>query len=198
MTESITINVEGMVCAACQSHVQRALDETPGVAKAAVNLMTGQAVVSFDPQAVATAQLIEAIRDTGYEAELPPAGLTALQEQENQDQAQGREKQKGGATPPRPLRDLTTNNFRRHDSLGSVAGIDDQARLAHDLLVVIVGMIGDDQNRIIFLEMSQRHTCHVQVVVAAMSDLRKIWIVVANIDSPAFENLDNRKRGRLA
>ena len=91
MTESVTINVDGMVCAACQSHVQRALDQTPGVAKAAVNLMTGQAVVSFDPQAVATAQLMEAIRDTGYEAELPQAGLTALQEQENQDQAQGRE-----------------------------------------------------------------------------------------------------------
>ena len=91
MTESVTINVEGMVCAACQSHVQRALDQTPGVAKAAVNLMTGQAVVSFDPQAVATTQLIEAIRDTGYEAELPRAGLTALEEQEDQDRAQRRE-----------------------------------------------------------------------------------------------------------
>ena len=55
MTESVTIKVDGMVCAACQSHVQRALDETRGVSKAAVNLMTGQAVVAFDPRAVAPA-----------------------------------------------------------------------------------------------------------------------------------------------
>ena len=52
MTESVTIKVGGMVCAACQAHVQRALDETHGVSKAAVNLMTGQAQVSFDPAIV--------------------------------------------------------------------------------------------------------------------------------------------------
>ena len=88
MTESVTINVDGMVCAACQSHVQRALDKTHGVAQAAVNLMTGQAVVRFDPQTVAPAALLEAIRDTGYEAELPRAGLTALEQQQEQDQSQ--------------------------------------------------------------------------------------------------------------
>src|SRR5579859_6708819 len=43
MTETVHINVGGMTCAACQSHVQRALEGTPGVAKAAVNLMTGEA-----------------------------------------------------------------------------------------------------------------------------------------------------------
>jgi len=91
LTESVTINVEGMVCAACQSHVQRALDQAPGVAKAAVNLMTAQAVVSFDPQKTAPTQLLAAIRETGYDAELPRAGLTALEEQEARDQAQAHE-----------------------------------------------------------------------------------------------------------
>ena len=74
MTESVTIQVDGMVCAACQAHVQHALDETPGVAKAAVNLMTGQAVVAFDPQTVSPQKLVESIRDTGYEASLPRPG----------------------------------------------------------------------------------------------------------------------------
>ena len=85
MTESVTINVEGMVCAACQSHVQKALDETRGVSKAAVNLMTGQAQVSFDPAVIEPEKLIEAIRDTGYEAELPEAGLGAVQEQQQRE-----------------------------------------------------------------------------------------------------------------
>jgi Cu+-exporting ATPase len=88
MTESVTIKVDGMVCAACQSHVQHALDETPGVSKAAVNLMTGQAMVVFDPKAVAPEALIEAIRETGYEAELPRSGQTAIEEQEERERGQ--------------------------------------------------------------------------------------------------------------
>src|SRR5580692_5164489 len=88
MTESVTIKVDGMVCAACQAHVQRALDGTPGVAKAAVNLMTGQAEVAFDPRAVAPQALLEAIRETGYEAAFPPSGQTAIEEQEERERDQ--------------------------------------------------------------------------------------------------------------
>jgi Cu+-exporting ATPase len=88
MAESVTIKVEGMVCASCQAHVQHALDATPGVSKAAVNLMTGQAMVEFDPAKVRPEKLVEAIRDTGYEAELPPPGRTAIEEQEAREREQ--------------------------------------------------------------------------------------------------------------
>jgi Cu+-exporting ATPase len=88
MTQSLTINVGGMVCAACQAHVQKALDETHGVSKAAVNLMTGQAQVSFDPAVVEPEKLLAAIRDTGYDAELPAADLTAFQEQTQRERDQ--------------------------------------------------------------------------------------------------------------
>jgi P-type Cu+ transporter len=88
MTESVTINVEGMVCSACQAHVQHALDQTPGVSEASVNLMTGQAVVNFDPRAVKTDNLLEAIRGTGYGAVLPAPGLTAIEEQEAREREQ--------------------------------------------------------------------------------------------------------------
>ncbi len=64
MSESVTITVGGMTCAACQAHVQHALEHAPGVEKAAVNLMTGQAMVSFDPQKTAPPELVEAILDT--------------------------------------------------------------------------------------------------------------------------------------
>ncbi|MSV34137.1 MAG: cadmium-translocating P-type ATPase [Bryobacterales bacterium] len=88
MTESVTIKVDGMVCAACQAHVQHALDGTPGVSKAAVNLMTGQAVVAFDPRAVTPEKLVESIRGTGYDASLPRSGRTAIEEQEEREREQ--------------------------------------------------------------------------------------------------------------
>ena len=52
----ITLPVEGMTCAACQAHVQRALRKTPGVAEASVNLMMHSATVSYDPRAVSPDQ----------------------------------------------------------------------------------------------------------------------------------------------
>jgi P-type Cu+ transporter len=80
-----------MTCAACQAHVQRALDETPGVEKAAVSLMTNEATVVYDPQAVQPDTLLRAIRETGYEADLPSPAHSAFEEQEERERAQVRE-----------------------------------------------------------------------------------------------------------
>ncbi len=88
MTETLHINVGGMTCAACQAHVQHALEEVPGVERAAVSLMTNAATVIFDPAAVAPPALLDAIRETGYEAELPTPGQTAFQEQEERERAE--------------------------------------------------------------------------------------------------------------
>jgi Cu+-exporting ATPase len=88
LLKTIQIDVGGMTCAACQSHVQRALARTPGVKQAAVSLMTGEATVAFDPQIIAPAALIEAIVDTGYEAQIPRAGRSAFEEQEDREQTQ--------------------------------------------------------------------------------------------------------------
>lgn len=67
----ISFPVTGMTCAACQARVQRALNAEPGVIDASVNLLTNSAVVRYDPQAVAPERLVEAVRSTGYDAELP-------------------------------------------------------------------------------------------------------------------------------
>jgi Cu+-exporting ATPase len=88
MTETISINVGGMTCAACQAHVQRALEHSPGVAKAAVNLMTGEATVVFDPKLTEPAALVEAISETGYEAQLPAGGQSDFEAQAERDRAQ--------------------------------------------------------------------------------------------------------------
>jgi Cu+-exporting ATPase len=93
----ITIPVSGMTCAACQGRVQRALERTPGVLEASVNLMMSNATVSYDPAVAVPATLVERIRTTGYGAELPPATApdvlraAAFAEQEAQDRAREKE-----------------------------------------------------------------------------------------------------------
>src|SRR5437667_4228393 len=64
----------GMTCAACQARVQRALSAEPGVVDASVNLVTKNAAVRYDPSSVSPQRLIDAVRATGYDAELPSTG----------------------------------------------------------------------------------------------------------------------------
>ncbi len=64
----VTIPVEGMTCAACQSRVQRALDGEAGVIDASVHLMLKQAVITYDAALASEASLAEVINRTGYEA----------------------------------------------------------------------------------------------------------------------------------
>ena len=83
----VVIPVSGMTCAACQSRVQRTLSRTPGVRDASVNLMMGNATVSYDPSAIAPDDLVQTIRDTGYGAELPVPDQSAFEEQATRDAA---------------------------------------------------------------------------------------------------------------
>jgi Cu+-exporting ATPase len=86
----VTLPVEGMTCAACQANVQRALAATPGVSKAAVNLMMHQATIHYDPAATDPGKIVAAINDTGYLSRLPESGSTASDDDER-DRAQARE-----------------------------------------------------------------------------------------------------------
>src|SRR5256714_1762515 len=67
-----------MTCAACQARVQRALAAEPGVRDAAVNLVTRSAAVRYDPSTVTPQRLVDAVRATGYDAELPQASEDVL------------------------------------------------------------------------------------------------------------------------
>ncbi|HST07279.1 MAG TPA: heavy metal translocating P-type ATPase, partial [Gemmatimonadaceae bacterium] len=75
--ETISFPVTGMTCAACQARVQRALAAAPGVVDASVNLLTNTAAVRYDPAAIEPEQLVDAVRATGYGAELPAADARA-------------------------------------------------------------------------------------------------------------------------
>ncbi|HEX5387178.1 MAG TPA: heavy metal translocating P-type ATPase [Gemmatimonadales bacterium] len=89
MAETCEIPVGGMTCAACSARVQRTLEKTPGVERAAVNLMTGTARVDYDPRAVSPERLVETIRGTGYGAELPrpEASIESLMEAQDAERA---------------------------------------------------------------------------------------------------------------
>jgi len=75
-TESLTLPVIGMTCAACQHHVESALKETAGVKSAHVDLMANRANIVFDPEEASPENLLEAIRSAGYDAVLPRIGST--------------------------------------------------------------------------------------------------------------------------
>ncbi|MBL0939155.1 MAG: cadmium-translocating P-type ATPase [Gemmatimonadaceae bacterium] len=86
-SHTIRIPVSGMTCAACQSRVQRTLQKQPGVSDATVNLMMKSATVTYDAAATSPDALVEAIRDTGYGAQLAREDETAFEEQEARDRA---------------------------------------------------------------------------------------------------------------
>ncbi|MDB5318511.1 MAG: heavy metal translocating P-type ATPase [Phycisphaerales bacterium] len=67
-TEQCILDVSGMDCASCVSHVSKAAASLPGVRKAEVNLARGRAVVQFDPDQVAPEQIASAITQAGYPA----------------------------------------------------------------------------------------------------------------------------------
>jgi Cu+-exporting ATPase len=68
-TAELTLDVRGMTCASCVSHVEGALKELDGVTKAVVNLGLGTARVTYIPGVVTASQMKRAVRDVGYEAQ---------------------------------------------------------------------------------------------------------------------------------
>ena len=77
----LEFGVDGMTCAACVAHVQRALTKTPGVIKANVNLATKKAQVEVDPARTDPATLLQVVQNSGYdprpdEVDLALSGMT--------------------------------------------------------------------------------------------------------------------------
>src|SRR2546421_1794240 len=63
----VTLPVEGMTCGACALTIQKQLAATPGVAEASVNYATGKATATIDESKVRVADLVQAVRDAGYD-----------------------------------------------------------------------------------------------------------------------------------
>ncbi len=68
-TQSASLNIGGMTCSACVSHIENALRDVPGVAEANVNLGVERASVEFVPGMVELSVLQAAVEGAGYRVE---------------------------------------------------------------------------------------------------------------------------------
>jgi len=66
--KKVTLDVSGMTCEHCKKSVTEALENAEGVKKARVNLKREQAKVTYDTDETSVSQLIEAVKEAGYEA----------------------------------------------------------------------------------------------------------------------------------
>lgn len=66
----VDIHVGGMTCSACSSAVERALQSTPGVQEASVNLLQEKATALFEEGRTTSQYLCDMIEDIGFEAKL--------------------------------------------------------------------------------------------------------------------------------
>src|SRR5215211_9018278 len=66
----ISIPVTGMTCASCGRRVERTLSKKEGVAEASVNFAAEKATVEYDPKATNPDEMIGAMEDAGYGADI--------------------------------------------------------------------------------------------------------------------------------
>jgi Cu+-exporting ATPase len=77
----VTLPVQGMTCASCVAHVEKALKKVEGVSDVNVNLATENATVWLSTDALEVKNLVGAVQDTGYQVAhetvtLPVGGMT--------------------------------------------------------------------------------------------------------------------------
>jgi len=65
-TQTVTLSVPGMTCAACPITVKKALSKVEGVSQVGVTLEKREAVVTFDDAKADTQKLTKATEDAGY------------------------------------------------------------------------------------------------------------------------------------
>jgi copper chaperone CopZ len=65
-TSEVELDIQGMTCASCVAHVEKALRSVPGVATCEVNLALERARVTLSSEASQTRQLVEAVSSAGY------------------------------------------------------------------------------------------------------------------------------------
>lgn len=65
-TQTVTLSVPGMTCAACPITVKKALTKVDGVTKAEVSFENREAIVTFDDSKTNAPALTKATEDAGY------------------------------------------------------------------------------------------------------------------------------------
>lgn len=76
MADKVTLDLEGMSCAACANAIESALKRAEGVTTAQVNLATEKAYVEYEPGVITRDDLVQVVRDVGYDVRQPKEHAT--------------------------------------------------------------------------------------------------------------------------
>src|SRR5271165_2974717 len=90
------------------------------------------------------------------------------------------------------------HNLGAFNATGRIPGVDDQLSFADDVVIVVVRVVGDDQDAVVLAEILQFRALHLQVVLAAFANEWKVGIVIADLGSVFLQQFDNGERRRLA
>ncbi|PJW13768.1 copper-translocating P-type ATPase [Geobacillus sp. Manikaran-105] len=69
-TEKVTLDIEGMTCAACATRIEKGLNRMEGVTSVAVNLATNSAVVEYKEGVASVEDILEKIKKLGYKGQI--------------------------------------------------------------------------------------------------------------------------------
>ena len=83
--EKKKFDVKGMMCAVCQSHVEKAVKGVEGVCDVNVNLLQNSMVAEFDPKITNADKIIAAVENEGYEASLAAEKRVEVSADDNSD-----------------------------------------------------------------------------------------------------------------
>ncbi len=86
--EQLELEIEGMTCAGCAAKVEKALASLGGV-EANVNAMTDRASVRFNPESIASQDLIKAVESVGYTAKVSGSHEHSVHEHAEHGMASG-------------------------------------------------------------------------------------------------------------
>ena len=74
-SQTLTLPVTGMHCAACVGRVERGALSAEGVSEATVNLVQGTLSVRFDPDSVTLPEVVERVEEAGYDVPIESINL---------------------------------------------------------------------------------------------------------------------------
>ncbi len=66
--ERVELNITGMHCAGCAAGIEGTIRSLPGVKSAQVNFATSKGVFVIDPKKVTREQIVQKIKELGYDA----------------------------------------------------------------------------------------------------------------------------------
>ncbi len=76
--KTVKLKIDGMHCASCVNRVEKNLNALEGVDEATVNIANDSAQVSFDEQKIGEQDLLDAVKDSGYEGKLDQPEMTSM------------------------------------------------------------------------------------------------------------------------